>query len=516
MAQVDANVAASLRNAILNICRHPRGCRCWSDIFGKYVIPRVQENEGKEFYKTTGDALDEHIFKCANNYFDHEAPFQLEDIIMSGSFSEGMLTMDFKNETMSDIDFMLILKNIEVTEDDQKKGNLVVKENSPFVKLYLTDKDLISTWADYLETSPCAGVEEGPKLSSMKLKERFRKNYVSYGPLLTPLNKEVVAKVDEGPSVEVCSRLPGNESTRIKSGVMHFPVGYMDFVLAIKCDGWPLCAQEWLCRPRRWPNQEIIKTIIDGGFYIVCKSSSEDGDFRLSYSYAEMVLIANLSELQHKTYRALKSFIKHYKNELSLDDEKVICSYHLKTIMLWYCEKSEPEDWTNDSVVRHLLSLVDDLIFALKEKKLPMYFMPKYNLMKQETDSTQIVQQMTELRFNLKLITEAIIAQEPTILDIIRFLFKTNLPEWGKLFVRGVAKGNFDAKDFLECIREKMKDCNQFWVDATGRLPSRDDVQGERTAHIILKSGLKSLKTLCVDLNHEYFNKTSEPKNENE
>ena len=510
MAQADANVATRLRNAILNICKYQRGWRRLSDVC--VMMKEKQQmkqwspsNEWKEFFKSLGDMLDEHLFKCANNYFDNEAPFQLEDIIISGSFSEGMLTIDLNNETMSDMDLMLILKNIEVTEEDQKKGNLVVKENSPFVNFYLTDKDLISTWADYLETQPCAGVEESPKLSSMKLKERFRKKYVSYGPLLAPLNEEVVAKVDEGPSVEVCSRLPGNESTRMKSEVMHFPADYVDFVLAIKCDGWPLCAQEWLSRPRRWPNQEIIKTIIDGGFYIVCKSSSEDGDFRLSYSYAEMVLIVNLSELQYQTYRALKAFIKHYKNKLSLDDEKVICSYHLKTIMLWYCEKSEPEDWTKDSVVSHLLSLVDDLIFALKEKKLPMYFMPKYNLMKQETDSTQIVQQMTELRFSLNLITEAIIAQEPTIFDWIGYLLKSVVPQWSKPFLKGFARGNFETNDFLYCMREHMEDCDQFWMNAAGKLPSRHDVQGERSADKLLQLCTKFLDKFVEDLNLTYL-----------
>ena len=516
MAQADVNVARSLRNAILNILPYPRGCRCLSDLFG-YVALQVRptEPEGKDFYKTVGNILDEHIFKCANNYFDSEAPFQLEDILFSGSVSEGMLTMNFKNETTSDIDFMLILKNIEVTQEDQRKGNLIVKENSPFVNLLLTDKDLIRTWADYLENSPCAGIEESAKLSSMKLKERFRKKYVSYGPLLSPLNKEVVENVDEGPSVAVSSSYPVSEEANSLSELMHFQAEKFDFVLAIKCDGWPLCAQEWPSRSRCWPSDDIVQTIIDDGFYIVCKSSAE-GDFRLSYSKAEMLLILNLSDLQHKTYRAFKALVKYYKNKWTPDAKKIICSYHLKTIMLWYCEKSKPEEWTEDTVVSHLLLLIDNLIFALKEKKLPMYFMPKYNLMEQVKDSTQIVEQITEFRFRLNLITEAIIAQESTLFDIVKFLFVTFFPEWTKPLVKGIAKGSFDPRDFLECLQEKMRACNQFWVNATGRLPNRDDVQGERTAHIILKSGLKYLTKLCTDLNHEYFNKTSEAKNEYE
>ncbi|CAB4038781.1 Hypothetical predicted protein, partial [Paramuricea clavata] len=43
--------------------------------------------------------------------------------------------------------------NIKVTEEDQKKGKLTVKEDTPFVTLFLTDDALIKTWADFLETS---------------------------------------------------------------------------------------------------------------------------------------------------------------------------------------------------------------------------------------------------------------------------------------------------------------------------------------------------------------------------
>ena len=513
MAQANANTATRLRKAILQICKYQRGYRRLSDVcLVKQLSQRSSSSEQKEFLKVFGDMLDEHMFKCANNYFDTEGPFQLEDILISGSISEGMFTIDFKKETMSDTDFMLVLKNIKVTQEDQKKGNLIVKENSPFVNLFLTDKDLIRTWADYLENS-----KESAKLSSMKLKEKFRKKYVTHGPLLTPLNKEVVEDVDEGPSVPVHSTLPGDESSRVNwPEVTSFPTCDFDFVLAIKCDGWPLCAQEWPSRQREWPNQEIVKTIIEGGFHIVCKSSSKDGDFRLSYSNAEMLLILNLSDLQHKTYRAFKAFVKYFKNKWSPDAQKIICSYHLKTIMLWYCEKSKPEEWTEDTVVSHLLLLIDDLTFALKEKKLPMYFMPKYNLMEQvEEDSTQIVEQITELRFNLNLITEAIVAQEPTIFNWIKFLCKTLFPRWSKPLLKGIAKGNFEKNDFLECMQEHIEVHDQFWMNAVGKLPSRHDVQGERSANIFLRSFTKFLDKCVEDLNNHYLNNPSKGENKN-
>ena len=126
------------------------------------------------------------------------------------------------------------------------------------------------------------------------------------------------------------------------------------------------------------------------------------GDFRLSYFNAETLLIGNLSDLQFKAYRAFKSFISHYKKSWSPNAKKAVCSYHLKTIVLWYCEKTDPIDWTEDRIVAHLLSLIDDLILAINEKNLPMYFMPTYNLMERLKDKIEAVDQIRELRLNLK------------------------------------------------------------------------------------------------------------------
>ena len=233
--------------------------------------------------------------------------------------------------------------------------------------------------------------------------------------MFAPLCKHDVEKVDERPSIAVSYQVPDHKGAVYQppfTGVPASPVEEFDLVLAIKCDGWPLFAQEWSSRSRCWPSDEIVQAIIDDGFHIVCKCSAE-GDFRLSYSSAEKILIQNLNDLQYKTYRAFKAFVNHYKNEWSPDAKTTICSYHLKTILLWHCEKSDPKDWTKETVVSHLLSLVDDLIFALKEGNLPMYFMPKYNLMERIKESTQIVEKLADLRFNFCLIAEAIVAKEP-------------------------------------------------------------------------------------------------------
>ena len=119
--------------------------------------------------------------------------------------------------------------------------------------------------------------------------------------MFAPLCKHDVEKVDERPSIAVSYQVPDHKWAVYQPpfiGVPASPVEKFDLVLAIKCDGWPLFAQEWSSRSRCWPSDEIVQAIIDDGFHIVCKSSAE-GDFRLSYSNAEMLLIQNLIDLQY-------------------------------------------------------------------------------------------------------------------------------------------------------------------------------------------------------------------------
>ena len=508
MAQVDASIVTKLRKAILNICPYPRGCRRFSDMI-RHIPLNHEIEEGKQICKTVGELLDERIFNSANIYFDKEAPFQLEDILISGSYSEGMNKVNLKIQSISDIDFMLILKNVKVTEEDQKKGNLAVKENTPFVNLYLSDEGLIEMWTHFLETSNNTRSDKGIKLSPRKLKSRFREKYVTSEPIFTPLVEENVKDVDEGPSVAVESILPGKIEVANQSHLGHLPVEEFDFVLAIKCDGWPLCAQEWPSRPRCWPGQEIVQKIFVGGFHIVCKSSSE-GDFRLSYSNAETTLVQSLSSLQHKTYRAFKSFIRYYKDEWNRNGKKIICSYHLKTVLFWYCEKSDPKDWTEERIDGHLLQLIDDLISALKEGNLPMYFMPKYNLMDGiMEDVSGVVEKLTKLRFSLDLITKAIIFEEPDFQAWKNFIFNSTIPGLPQLTEKSIEEGKFNPDQFLQHGQTVLESYDEFWVNSTEKMPiARDHLQREGASKALCELSTRYVDKFCESMNDECKNKS--------
>ena len=86
--------------------------------------------------------------------------------------------------------------------------------------------------------------------------------------------------------------------------------------MALSCDGWPLSANEWITRERSWPDEELVNKIAQGGFHIVPKSSPE-GDFRLSFSFAETTLIKHWSPLQHKIMRSFKAIVKYHQSNWS-------------------------------------------------------------------------------------------------------------------------------------------------------------------------------------------------------
>jgi hypothetical protein len=101
-----------------------------------------------------------------------------------------------------------------------------------------------------------------------------------------------------------------------------------------------------------------VEKIIHAGFHIVPKSS-HNGDFRLSFSRAETILVKTLEPLQHKVMRAFKAVIKYHQRIWSPSIEGIISSYHLKTIAFWYFEKTSQESWTEETLVHHLVTLLE-------------------------------------------------------------------------------------------------------------------------------------------------------------
>ena len=335
--------------------------------------------------------------------FDPLPPFQFGGSMLRGSFSEGLILYTPINPPH--MDYMCVLKGISFTQQDQENGSLVLREDTPFVYALIKGEKERKLWSQFLDDT------YGSRLSSRKLKDKLQENYQRSGKFFRTSKPESHDVVGEGAAMTIhkTPNLPSFQkvddftqeilieplmkefgdivadlefSTRLRDAAFWYHlVNCSDIVLSISCEGWPSCAREWITRERIWPDAQLVEKITQCGFHIVPKSSP-DGDFRLSFSQTETMLVKALSPLQHKVMRAFKAVVKYHENSWTPSMQGIICSYHLKTVAFWYFEKSSEESWTEEALVHHLVTLLDELKEVLRKQHLPMYFMPKVNLFK--------------------------------------------------------------------------------------------------------------------------------------
>ena len=286
----------------------------------------------------------------AESYFDIQPPFQLSEAILAGSWSEGLF-LDIME--LSDVDMMCVLKNIRFSQEDQEHGSLLLREDTPFVHAFLSNKEEQCMWSEFFhDTDTQAGKH---RLSSRKLKEKLQKNYQQTGSMFYDmLREEQFEEVSEAAAATIHKSVKF-AGMSLADSLAHFFLKLMnqpihdfdmtkefqclcdhllyklvpssDIVLAISCGGWPSFARKWLTRERVWPDAHTVEKIAQGGFHIVPKSSP-DGDFRLSFSCAETKLIETLSPLQHKVLRTFKAAVKYHQSTWSPTIKDIVSSYH--------------------------------------------------------------------------------------------------------------------------------------------------------------------------------------------
>ena len=413
----------ALRNAILRVWTPRVGARSWESLI---------ETNAEEICASVGPFLPTFMIRDyfptnfhfpIDFYSDDRPPFQFKEKILSGSWSEGLYLNGYSNMSVPDMDFMLVLDHISFSEESQCCGNLILKEDTPFVDAYITNISAANLWQEFLHDRDVA---QSNRLSSKKLKEKLLENHhLLFG---CAFKDDVTANVDGAAmytvGIEHLNGLLNSVQSFISketASKLHARVNFLkdmhneafsgcDLVLAISCDGWPSCAREWITRDRIWPQTDLIQKIINDGFHIVPKSSTE-GDFRLSFSYAETTLIESLSKLQHKVLRSFKAVVKFHQSSWSPNIKDIITTYHLKTIAFWYFEKRMQNSFTEETVGTHLVLLLQELAEALRSRELPMYFMPKVNLFTNTDNPEEVIDiadKIEELSNNYGLVIKGI------------------------------------------------------------------------------------------------------------
>ncbi|XP_032226788.2 uncharacterized protein LOC5502609 [Nematostella vectensis] len=153
----------------------------------------------------------------------------------------------------------------------------------------------------------------------------------------------------------------------------------VDCVIALECVGWPEIASGFFKRSRNWPHPITLDKIRNDCFHLVYKpldkESADSVEWRISFSKAEAALFYSMSPPMMHCYRIFKAI---FYCELTLP--KVLCSYYMKTIFLWTCERLPEEVWDESCLAQVVMGLLDELVHCLVTKSCPHYFIPECNL----------------------------------------------------------------------------------------------------------------------------------------
>ena len=155
---------------------------------------------------------------------------------------------------------------------------------------------------------------------------------------------------------------------------------FYDNIPAFRCLTWPMVAQEWRERQRKWPSPHVVDQVIREGFHLVVKAPKNGGnpecDFRISFSHAEYLLSQEINEIQRECYRCLKTYHRVYLST----EAKGLISFHLKNIFLRTIEETGGEMWIESRRAECMWKLFANLLKALRERHLPHYFVRSCNL----------------------------------------------------------------------------------------------------------------------------------------
>ena len=177
MSRALANDYSNLQDHLLQIwipvvgARTPfefcvKNCEKWyrDALLGQIGIPRVLLNLFER--NLYGDFSKMFFDVSFENCFDSQPPFQLDEMILTGSLSDGLFI--FANEP-PDVDFICVLGNIMFSQKEQKSGCLLLREDTPFVSAYVLEKETKEAWREFLHDG--CKEDEQQQISSRKIKK---------------------------------------------------------------------------------------------------------------------------------------------------------------------------------------------------------------------------------------------------------------------------------------------------------------------------------------------------------
>ncbi|XP_062581383.1 uncharacterized protein LOC134243170 [Saccostrea cucullata] len=160
--------------------------------------------------------------------------------------------------------------------------------------------------------------------------------------------------------------------------------GEYDHAQCFVCDFWPPPASKWIDRCHSWPPSYVVDDIVRNGCHFVAighkLGKHADKEWRISFSLAEQKLVYSMNHCQFVTYGLLKMFLKESINHRLRDEDKLLCSYHIKTAVFWIIQQNTIPQWIPQNVLECFWVCFKLILKWVHEGVCPNFFIPENNM----------------------------------------------------------------------------------------------------------------------------------------
>ncbi|XP_051900543.1 nucleotidyltransferase MB21D2-like [Pristis pectinata] len=318
---------------------------------------------------------------------DHKLPVSNEYLLLSGGVREGVVDMnpdelgDYARGTDYDVDFTLLVPALKL-HDRNQPVTLDMRHSAPchsWLSLRLFGEATMAKWKEC-----CTETEDGGGggyyFSPTKVADWFFRSVSA-----------VIEEIRSHPQRGVPGVAAVEKNGTVVSVILNVGRSRMlyDIVPVVSFKGWPAVAQNWLMENHFWDGKITEEEVISG-FYLVPACShrgNRDNEWRLAFSRSEVQLKKCISVHLIQAYQAYKAVIVKL-----LSRPRAISPYHLRSLMLWACDRL-PYNFLfqAENTAHFLLGLLDDLAHCLVNKSCPNYFLPQCNMFEHLSDATVLL-----------------------------------------------------------------------------------------------------------------------------
>ncbi|XP_067880024.1 nucleotidyltransferase MB21D2-like [Heterodontus francisci] len=323
---------------------------------------------------------------------DHKLPVSNEYLLLSGGVREGVIDLnpdelgDYARGMDYDVDFTLLVPALKL-HDRNQPVTLDMRHSAPchsWLSLRLFDERTMEKWKDCCtETEPRDGGDGSSGsyyFSPTKVADWFFRSVSA-----------VIEEIRRHPQRGVPGVSKVEKNGTVVSVILNVGRSRMlyDIVPVVSFKGWPAVAQNWLMENHFWDGKITEEEVISG-FYLVpaCSSTgNRENEWRLAFSRSEVQLKKCISVSLIQAYQAYKAVIIKL-----LSRPRAISPYHLRSLMLWACDRLPSSFLCQEENKAHfLLGLLDDLAHCLVNKSCPNYFLPQCNMFEHLSDSAVLL-----------------------------------------------------------------------------------------------------------------------------